>query len=261
MTKKRALLLSTVSVLGILSGAAFGAPVVEAIHATVQPIPSPTVSPTPNPVLWQIPANADLMAQSAPDGPVVFKFKRSDEVVGDLRTITSAYTTPEGEPVITERAVLKGGHLLEASFVQRQINEDGKVWVEDGKTRFEYHKLGKTVTDSEKLRDNLVVPLTIPDFIFDHWDELLADKPIDLRIALVERQETVGIHLEKIRDNPTEITFLLSANSVFVALFAPTVEVTYDRATRRMLKTTSPVPARVLEKGKWVGLRSIMKTR
>jgi hypothetical protein len=80
---------------------------------------------------------------------------------------------------------------------QKQTGADGQVEVRNGRAFFTYTKGGKTKTDDEAIKGNLVVGPTIPLLMIEHWSEITSGKKVEARMAVLDRLETVGFEFSK----------------------------------------------------------------
>jgi hypothetical protein len=92
--------------------------------------------------------------------------------------------------------------------------------------------------DMVRLRDNMVTGQGLHMYLRDHLDELAegdAIQQVRFLVPLEGRDFTFRIRRLDQPVEPGTVVFAIEADSWFLRLFAPTLEVHYDRNSRRLL--------------------------
>src|SRR6185295_19500235 len=113
----------------------------------------------------------------------LFTLKREEfpEAGGRLR-VTGRYDAMDARnragdgPAMTDETSFEGGKLQKYQLDQNQLREWGTVEVRGKKIHFEWSRKGKVSRNEEDLPENLVVPSTTVDFLWNHWTEILEGK-------------------------------------------------------------------------------------
>jgi hypothetical protein len=154
-----------------------------------------TLSITTNAAL---PTSAKAKIYDLDKKAVLYTYDHKAQVEGDQVTINNTFQTPDGKVVATEKTIMKNDRLVSYEIEQKQINAAGKIEVQGDKLNFTYTKDGKTKSDSEKTKDNVVVGPTLISYMHGKWKELMDGKDVDIRFAVADRRETVGFTLKKV---------------------------------------------------------------
>lgn len=134
----------------------------------------------------------------------MFDYKSEYEIVGTSKIYYNTIKDMQGEVVVLEKTVmsLDGDKERLVSFEQdqKQLGTVGKLEVRDGKAYFTFLKDGKTKSDDEKFTDDFIVTSTLVPRLQAHWAEILKGETVKARLAVLDRQETVGFQFKKERD-------------------------------------------------------------
>jgi hypothetical protein len=109
---------------------------------------------------------------------------------------------------------------------QKQIGTKGNLEVRDGKAFFSFLNEGKTKTDDEKYTDDFIVTSTLVKFLQARWPEVMKGETLKVRLAVLDRQETVGFQFKKESDKdlngaPGVILKMKPSSVIISALVSP----------------------------------------
>jgi hypothetical protein len=139
---------------------------------------------------------------------LLFTQKNETEDKGDRHLSTSTFQDPEGKTALIEMLeIQKVGdkeNLVSYKISQKQLGAEGSVEIKDGEAHFSFTRDGKTKTGKEKVSDNFVVGPTTLRIIRDKWGELMKGSKVKVRLAVLDRQETVGFEFSKVGEGTIE---------------------------------------------------------
>jgi hypothetical protein len=171
---------------------------------------------------------------------VLFTYDHKTNGQGEDKIVNNVFQAPDGATVATEKTVVKGKNLVSYEVEQKQVGTVGKVEVQGDRVNFSYTKEGKTKSDSEKLKGNLVVGPTLIPFIRENWQTLLGGKEIDVRFGVPDRLETVGFTLKKVEDKDYNgqkaVVIRMKATSFIIAALVKPVHFTLSANSDRLLE-------------------------
>ncbi len=171
---------------------------------------------------------------------VLFTYDHKINAEGDGQTVNNAFLTAEGATVATEKTILKANALVSYELESKQTNTIGKVEVQGDRVNFSYSRDGKTKTDSEKLKGNLVVGPTLIPFMRSNWQTLLDGKEIDVRFGVPDRLETVGFTLKKVEEKDYKgqkaVVIRMKPTSFLIAALVKPVHFTMSSSSDRLLE-------------------------
>ena len=110
----------------------------------------------------------------------------------------------------------------------------------DGKVAFSWSKDGKTDTDSEDAKPNLIIgPSTVP-YLQAHWAELMKGDDVGMRYAAVERKETVGFKFfkigERILNGQATVQIKMKPTSFVIATLVAPLIFTFDKDGKHLIE-------------------------
>lgn len=150
------------------------------------------------------------------------KFHAVSTKEGELIYSVSTFSGPEGAQVI-EESWEKDGHVQRAKIQNKALGKTSELEVRGDKVLYRMiDKDGKVQTDADDLDENLVVPSTMMSYMRPKFSELLAGKTLQLRVAVLDRQEAYTFNVKKDREEKTPdgqdiIVLKMSANSFIIS--------------------------------------------
>lgn len=146
--------------------------------------------------------NAKIFEEGSDKKNLLFTYKSELEKKGDTSVITNTYSEPGGAVVAIETTEYgKDGAIKSYKMSQKQLGAEGAVTVADGKAKFTYSRDGKDKSDEEGVGGDFIAGPRIPDDIKANWDKLMKGEKISRRLAVLDRQETVGFEFAKFKDS------------------------------------------------------------
>jgi hypothetical protein len=198
-----------------------------------------------------------VVPQAEPDARPLFTYERRvDDRTGVL--VSSHVTTDfNGEVIIAEQARMAPGYTLRRfDAANRQQGYSGSVVVsrEGRHLEFTLVREGKVLTASEDVKHPAVSGPSLHGFILQHWNRLAAGQKVPVRMIILNRLETYGFDIRRQREAEGRTTFSITPSSPLVRLVVAPLVVTFDSATRNVVRYEGRVPPMKPEGGRLVDL-------
>jgi hypothetical protein len=199
---------------------------------------------------------ATLYEQGGGKSKVLFTQTHDEILEGNLlKSIRRAYKGTDGADLAIEDVTFEGGKVKSLKLNHMQVNEQGTLEVAGGRVQFTYTAGGKTKTDSESLPEDLVVSATVIPDLHARWDALLKGDTLKMRLAVLDRLETIGFQLRQtgtgqLNGKPTVEVEMKPSNFVIAALVKP-VRMVYERESKRLVDYSGRVLPKKQAGGKW----------
>jgi hypothetical protein len=198
-----------------------------------------------------------VVPQSEPGARPLFTYERRvDERTGG-RVSSHITTDVHGEVVIAEQARMAPGYTLrrfDAANLQQGYSGSVIVGREGRHLEFTLVRDGKVQTASEEVKHPVVSGPSLHGFILQHWDRLATGEKIPVRMIVLNRLETYGFAIRRQREAEGRTTFSISPSSPLVRLVVAPLAVTFDSATRNVVRYEGRVPPMKTEGGRLVDL-------
>lgn len=181
----------------------------------------------------------------------VYERRVADEADGSM---TSTHITRDPAGVVQLAETARHSHayaLAEYTLHANQYGQTGTVRVVGDEVRFTRVNDGHVKTRTERQREPVAVGPTLVGFIARHLPELRADRKVRVRMAVLDRLETIGFELEEVRGNPRETRIRMKPTSFLVSLVVDPVYFSFARADDRLLHLEGRVPPKVRRGNKW----------
>ncbi len=165
-----------------------------------------------------------------PEDKPIALFSKDVQKKEGLTVSTSVYTDPAGKELVREVTELeKAGdkdRVKSYKISQKQLGAEGVVEVKEGKAHFSYTRDGKTKTSQESVGEDFIVGPFIVDYIQRYWSEISGGKKIKARLAVPDRQETVGFEYtregeEDVNGQKTVVVKMKPSSIIISALVDP----------------------------------------
>lgn len=154
--------------------------------------------------------------------------------------ISSHVTMRSDEPILLQRAVHSSAYaLLRFDAIQGQTGDVGRVVVDGDRVELSTRSGHRRVEHTDL---PVVVGPTLFGFVLQHFDALLAGDAIAIRFAAVERARTYGFTLRSIASDDDLTKIELRADSWLVRTSIAPMTITFDTATRRVVRYEGRVP-------------------
>lgn len=198
-----------------------------------------------------------VVPQDEPGTRPVFTYERRvAEAAGGI--VSSHITTDaNGEVIIAEQARMASNYALgRFDAANKQQGYSGSVVVsrEGRHLEFTLVRGGKVRSASEDVQHPVVSGPSLHGFILQHWDSLAAGEKIPVRMIVLSRLETYGFDISRQHEADGRTTFRITPSSPLVRLVVAPLAVTFDSATRNVVRYEGRVPPMKPEGGKLVDL-------
>jgi hypothetical protein len=181
-------------------------------------------------------------------GPLFTYERRVAHTADDLEAATHLTQASDGELIIAEVATFATGYALQRfDSTNKQLGHSGSVVLSKGGRHLEYRLLdnGKLSTASEEVDAPVVSGPSLHGFILHHWASLEVGKPLRVRMIVLAKKQTYGFDIRRVESSSAEAgrtSFLITPSSWIVRLALKPLSVTFDSATRNVVRYEGRVP-------------------
>ncbi len=184
----------------------------------------------------------------------------------DIVTATGVFKDTSGQVVIQDVAKYKDAELIESQIEQKQTGEKGLIQVKADEIHFSYTSAeGKQKTNTEKIKKGMKVlaPANFIVFIQKYWTELHKEKTIPLRLAIWDRQETVGFDL--ILEGPEKksgkdlVKIKLKTSSFIISALVDPLHMWFSADGKQLVEMRGRVAPKIKSGTKWKTLDADVK--
>ncbi len=179
----------------------------------------------------------------------LFTYERRVAHTADkLEVATHITHAPDGEVIIAEVASFAAGYVLQRfDATNKQLGHSGSVVLSNGGRHLEYQLLdnGKLSTASEDVDAPVVSGPSLHGFILSHWESLAPGEALPVRMIVLAKKQTYGFDIRRVESNRAEAgrtSFLINPSSWIVRLALKPLSVTFDNATRNVVRYEGRVP-------------------
>lgn len=140
-------------------------------------------------------------------------------------------------------------------------SRSGSIQVNDQQLLFQLNDGGEQRSAREETHDPVVVGPTWVGFIQRHLPALRAGQTLPVRLALLDRLETLGFELQATSAAPGQTRVLASPSSWLISLAVDPIEFTFDDASGKLLHLQGRVPPKLWHDGDWENLDARVEYR
>ena len=229
---------------------------IAALMASAGPVASqPTLDPAASQrldSLQQSPGSAGALvyrgavwAPKTPSAAPLFHYER--RVGNSAAGRSSAHLTydTEGRVIIAEQAEFSPDYALRRlAVVNQQQGFSGSVLVSVDGRQLDYQLLqnGQTSSASETVSDPVVAGPTLHGFVLQHWVALAGGQTLAVRMIVLTEKTTYGFNIRALPAAEGRSSFLISPNSLLVRWMVAPLTVSFDSASRALLRYEGRVP-------------------
>lgn len=208
----------------------------------------------PSPPAVGIPENTSARVLSEKNEPL-FSLERKVTESNGAHVSTAIYKDLDGTPNVSETARFENGTLVRIEMKRFHEDESGAAEFRDGKIHYTWTERGKTKTETEDLPENLIAGPILALFVQKHWEEIQAGKNVHARMVAIDHQMTVGFDFfkdgERSSGGKTLLDVRMKPSSPFIALVAPRLTLTFDKASKTFLAYEGRLFPRVRSGKSW----------
>ena len=173
----------------------------------------------------------------------------------------SEFKNTKGEVVTTEEIHYNSDGSLSVFKISHPLmKQSGEISIKGKKVYFSYSKTNdegkiETDTDDEDLTDDFVIGPMIRGYVQKRWATIAKGDDVDFRIAVVDRQETVGFKIFK--DKETELSgkkvwvLKMKPTSFIIAAIVDPLYFTFTADGKTLLEVKGRTLPKVMKDGKW----------
>lgn len=206
-----------------------------------------------------------VFATSSDREAPLFTYTRDSENKDERVIVTTSMSDSSGRVAATERAEWKAGgdrlQLLSYELDQKQLGEKGQVEVKGDRVHFTFERGGKTRTDDEKVKGHVLVAPMIVAFLKKNWTRIQSGEPIEARLAVVDRLETVGFEYFKEKDaevgGQKAVIVQMKPSSFIIAALVKPLRFYLTADGKRLLEVHGRTLVKKKEGQKWVDLDAV----
>jgi hypothetical protein len=186
-----------------------------------------------------------VFEQRAPGAAPLFTYERRFKPSGNGFVSAHITSDPNGEAIIVEQADFTPDYALRRfDAVNRQLGTTGSVVLSNEGRHLEYRltENGEVSTASETVHDPVVSGPSLHGFILRHWDTLLVGKTVPVRMIVMTKKQTYGFDIRHQTQTEGRTSFSIAPSSLLVRLLVAPLTVTFDTATRNVVRYEGRVP-------------------
>jgi hypothetical protein len=135
--------------------------------------------------------------------------------------------------------------LIDYTLHANQQGQTGQVHIENGEVSFLVRDARGERRRVEKTRDPVVVGPTLVGHIHRNLGNLRAGQKLPVRMAILDRLETIGFQLQALASPPGQTRVRMTPSSIVLAALIDPVTFTFETASGKLLHLEGRVPPRV----------------
>ncbi len=157
-----------------------------------------------------------------------------------------------GRVVVADSALHTAGYdLIDYQLYGDQLGQSGSVQVRGERVTFLLHGAEGDKTAEEKQSSAVLVGPTLVGFIVRRRARLAAGEAIPVRLAVLERLETLGFELRAVAAAPGQWRVEMAASSPLIGLAVAPIYFTFDVLSGKLLRMEGRVPPKVVQDNRW----------
>ena len=189
--------------------------------------------------------------RGAAGAPTYVYERRVDTRDGGLVS-THVTRDPAGAIQIAESATHRADYTLARYTLHTdQLGQSGEILVDHGEVTFRITDGTHERTQVERVSGPVVVGPTLVGTIVGRLDDLERGATVRVRLAVLERLETIGFDLRVIDHVQGETRVRMSASSFLVGLLVDPITFTFETSTRKLLRLEGRVPPKLRVGDHW----------
>ena len=196
----------------------------------------------------------DVFAQAPGDAVALYHYERRVSASADGLTASHITADPQGAVLIAETATVSPAYVLRRlDIANRQTGSSGSaVASADGRhVDFTLRQAGKARTRRETITNPLVSGPSLHGFVLEHWDALASGTTVPVSMVVLDELRTYGFEIRQARQGiDGRTTFSITPSSWLVRLAVAPLQVTFDNATRHVLRYEGRVPPMIAVNGR-----------
>ncbi len=200
--------------------------------------------------------------RASSQGQVLFSMDRDEKREKEkLLSAESSYFSSDHQIVLKEELLLNADESLQSYVIdQKQLGQRWSLKRDGGLLTFSH--ASESTKKIEPWVENLVVGPTLVPYLRKKREELLAAGSVAIRFASLERKETIGFTLKKVKEGETEgekwVLLEMRPESFFISLILNPIELQLEKQSFRLMRMKGRMLPKFKNKGKWLDFEGEM---
>jgi hypothetical protein len=141
--------------------------------------------------------------------------------------------------------------LASYTLHRNQLGQSGTVRVDGDQVSFERRDGTQLRRKTERQAGPVVVGPTLVGYVYRHLDALRGGQVLGVRMAVLDRLETIGFDLQAVPGSPGQTRIRMKPSSFFVALVVDPIYFTFEADTGKLVRLEGRVPPKVRQGESW----------
>ena len=172
----------------------------------------------------------------SPAGEWVVSTHITRDALGGVALAESATHTPDYE-------------LVDYTLHANQLGQTGGIHVERGRVSFRRSDSRGEVSEVEEQSDAVAVGPTLVGYIVKHLAALRGGDSLKVRMAVLERLETIGFELRASESDAGQTRVEMTPSSFVLALLIEPIVFTFETSSSKLVRLEGRVPPKLDEHG------------
>ena len=191
-----------------------------------------------------------------------YVYERRVDGQGGERVSTHITRQPSGALALVESAtesVDRG--RVEYTLHRNQLGQSGTIRVEQGQVSFRLVDGSRVRSRTERQAGPVVVGPTLIGHILGNIDRIRAGEVARVRLAVLDRLETIGFELQSVKSEPGQTRVRMKPTSLLLALVVDPIYFTFDTPTGKLVRLEGRVPPKIRAGDRWRDLDARVEYR
>lgn len=184
--------------------------------------------------------------------PPTYVYERRVEAIPGALRSSHITRSPAGSIALAESATHDLDYRLSAYRLHaNQLGQSGSVEVTGNQVRFRLERGGKVEQAEEEQQDPVVVGPTLVGYIVRHLGALRAGQALPVRMAVLDRLETIGFRLSVVPGDAKQTRVRMTASSFLYGLFIDPIDFDFEASSGKLVRLEGRVPPKVWADNGW----------
>jgi len=191
-----------------------------------------------------------------------FVYERRVDERGGASVSTHLTRTPAGEIVLADSALHSADYeLFDYTLHTNQWGQSGSIHVQGDEVTFLLADGAEQRSATEHVEHPVAVGPTLVGYIVRHLEALRAGEVVPVRLAVLDRLETLGFELTAVPAPAGQTQIRMSPSSFLIGLVVDPISFTFETASSKLLHLEGRVPPKLLEGESWHDLDARVEYR
>lgn len=188
---------------------------------------------------------------SSGTAPTYVYERRVEAIPGALRS-SHITRSPEGSIALAESATHDLDYRLSAYRLHaNQLGQSGSVEVTGHQVHFRLERGSQVELADEVQADPVVVGPTLVGYIVRHLEALRSGQALPVRMAVLDRLETIGFELTVVPGQADQTRVRMTASSFLYRLFINPIDFDFEASSGKLVRLEGRVPPKVWADNAW----------